>query len=273
MAWLFATALVVGVWAACGGGGGGGGGVTPGAPVVSLSPTSLTFSSQKVGTSSPAQNVTLTNTGTSILSITSIGLTGTNSGDFAQTNTCASSVISGGNCSINATFTPTAAGSRSASISITDNASGSPQTVNLSGTGVAGPTVSLSPTSLFFQANVDTISSPKIVALSNNGPGALNIASIAIGPSYTNFFAQTNNCGSSVASGTNCSINVTFTPQAYGGVSTSLEITDNASGSPQTVNLTGDGAMPVTPPGVYQITVNGVSGSDFHSVSTSVTVQ
>jgi hypothetical protein len=132
----FATALlVVGIWTACGGGGASG---PPLAPIVSLSTNSLTFSSLYVGATSPAQSVTLTNTGTATLSISSMGLTGTNSGDFSQTNTCGSSVVAGANCSINVTFTPTAAGTRSASVSIADNASGSPQTISLSATGLSG---------------------------------------------------------------------------------------------------------------------------------------
>jgi hypothetical protein len=136
---LFATTLVVaGVWGACGGGSGGG--VGPG-PIlgtsVSLSPTSLTFSSQQTGTTSAAQSVTLTNTGAATLTITNLSLTGTNPGDFAQTNTCGSSVAVGANCSISVKFTPTAAGARNASVSINDNTSTSPQTVTLSGTGTA----------------------------------------------------------------------------------------------------------------------------------------
>jgi hypothetical protein len=134
---LATTLLVVGVWVACGGGSGGGGTPAPTPqPAVSLSPASLIFGAEITGTSSAAQSVTLTNTGNAALSITSVGLTGANSGDFSQTNTC-SSVTAGANCSISVTFTPTAAGSRNASVSITDNATGSPQTVNLSGTGTA----------------------------------------------------------------------------------------------------------------------------------------
>jgi hypothetical protein len=91
-----------------------------------------------VGTTSAAQSVTLTNTGTATLNITGIGLAGTNSGDFSETSTCGSSVAAGANCSIGVTFAPTATGSRSASVFISDNASGSPQTISLSGTGVPG---------------------------------------------------------------------------------------------------------------------------------------
>ncbi len=75
-------------------------------PNLSLSSGSLTYANQNVGTTSAAQSVTLNNTGTAALTITSIGVTGTNAGDFAQTNTCGASVAAGGNCSISVTFTP-----------------------------------------------------------------------------------------------------------------------------------------------------------------------
>jgi hypothetical protein len=87
--------------------------------------------------SSAAQTVTLTNSGNSTLSITSLTLTGADAGDFAETaDTCGSSVAAGANCTIEMTFTPSAAGQRTATLNITDNAAGSPQTVSLSGTGL-----------------------------------------------------------------------------------------------------------------------------------------
>ena len=102
-------------------------------PAVSLSPTSLTFASQTVGTTSAAQTVTLKNTGTASLSISSIAA----SGNFAETTACPSSLPAGASCTISVTFTPTAAGTPTGSISITDNAAASPQAVSLSGTAVA----------------------------------------------------------------------------------------------------------------------------------------
>jgi hypothetical protein len=98
---------------------------------VSLSSTSLTFASQLVGSTSAAQTVTLNNTGNAALSVTSIVA----SGDYAQTNTCGTSVAAGANCTISVTFTPTATGTRTGAITITDNTSGSPHIVSLTGTG------------------------------------------------------------------------------------------------------------------------------------------
>ena len=136
---LFAAALLfVGIWVACGGGGGGGGGGNPPppAPVATLSSASLAFGQENMGTTSAVQGATLSNTGNASLSVSSIALGGTNPGDFAQTNNCGSSVAAGANCTINVTFTPSATGARSASLYISDNASGSPQAVALTGTGV-----------------------------------------------------------------------------------------------------------------------------------------
>lgn len=103
--------------------------------VVSLSSTSLTFPSQKVGTSSQPLTVTLTNTGTTAMNVMSISVGGKNSSDFVQTNNCGTSVSAGASCTITVTFTPTATGSRSALVNINDSGGGSPQKVSLSGTG------------------------------------------------------------------------------------------------------------------------------------------
>lgn len=137
--WLALTAvmMLVFVWAGCSGGSGGGTASTPPpAPAAAILPSGLTFSSQNQGTSSAAHSVTLSNSGNAGLSITAISVGGANSGDFQQTNNCGSNVAAGGSCSIGVTFTPTAMGSRLATLSIGDNATGSPQLVSLVGTGV-----------------------------------------------------------------------------------------------------------------------------------------
>jgi hypothetical protein len=102
--------------------------------LVSFSPTSLNFGSVQIGKSS-SHSVTLTNTGATSLTVKLIFITGTNAGDFSETNNCPLTVAAGGSCSITATFTPTATGSRTASISVSDTGGGSPQYVSLSGTG------------------------------------------------------------------------------------------------------------------------------------------
>ena len=162
------------------------------------------------------------------------------SAPYAQTNTCPASVAAGANCSINVTFTPTAAGSQPGTITVTDNTTGSPQTVALSGTGVAA-SVSFAPTTLTFgNQNLNTASAAQSVTLTNSGTAALNITSIVASAPY----AQTNTCGASVAAGANCSINVTFTPTAAGSQPGTITVTDDATGSPQTVTLSGTGIAP-----------------------------
>ena len=213
------------------------------APIVTLGASSVTFGNQIVGSSSSPQVVGLQNTGTATLTFTGAGITitGANAGDFSQTNTCGASVSAGANCSINVTFKPIATGARSASLSINDDATGSPQTVPLSGTGVA-PVVSLSPTSLSFGSQpVGTSGAAQNVTLTNSGNAALTITSIAINGANSGDFAETNTCGASVAASANCSISVTFKPTATGNRAASVTITDDATGSPQAVSLTGTG--------------------------------
>jgi hypothetical protein len=213
------------------------------AAVASLSPSSLTFASQAVGATSAAQTITLNNTGNSALSISSLALTGTNPNDFAQTNNCGAGVAAGANCTINVTFTPAATGTRSAAVTLTDNATGSPQSVSLTGTGTAA-VASLSPSSLTFASQaVGATSAAQTITLNNTGNSALSISSLALTGTNPNDFAQSKNCGSSVAAGANCTISVRFTPSASGSRTASLSITDNASGSPQTVSLSGTGAL------------------------------
>ena len=101
-------------------------------PAVSLSPTSLSFGSQNIGSTSAAQSITLSNTGSAMLSIANIAA----SGDYARGTTCGATLAAGANCSISVTFTPTAAGTRIGAITVTSDASGSPHSVSLSGTGL-----------------------------------------------------------------------------------------------------------------------------------------
>ena len=211
------------------------------APAVTLSATTVNFGNQGVGTSSAAQVIGLTNSGTATLNITSITITGANSGDFSQTNTCGISVAAGANCNINATFKPTATGARNASVSVADSAAGSPQTVALKGTGVT-PGVMLSSANVNFGKQLVTTSSAvQNVTLTNNGTATLNIAAIAVTGANSGDFSETNTCGTSVAVGANCAISATFKPTATGNRAASVTITDDAAGSPQAVALSGVG--------------------------------
>jgi hypothetical protein len=261
---LALSVILAAAWqVACGGGPGGTNTLPAAAPAASIAPGSLAFGNQTINTTSAAQTVTLTNTGNAALSIVGITVTGTNAADFVQTNACGSSVAAGASCTIGVTFTPPATGARAGTLTITDNngTAGSTQTVSLGGTGtsVPAPAVSLSPLSLAFgNQTVNTTSTALTLTLSNTGNAALSITSLALTGTNASDFAQANTCGSSLAAGADCTIAVMFTPSVSGTRAASLSIADNASGSPQSVPLSGAGthdvilswAASTTPPAV-----------------------
>ncbi len=219
-------------------------------PIASLSPSSLSFPNQNVGTtSSPPQTVTLTDIGQDPLTVSSVTVTGMNAGDFKESDNCVGTVQPSASCTISVTFAPTAPLARAASLSVADNAAGTPQTVALTGTGV-GPTASVSPASVGFGGQiVNTTSSAQTITLSNTGNASLTISAIGVsGPNAGDFAIATSGttCSTStaVAAGSNCTVAVTFTPAASGSRAATLIFTDNnnnASGSVQNVPLEGTG--------------------------------
>jgi hypothetical protein len=212
----------------------------PATVVVTATPTSETFAAQTIGTTSAAKVVTVKNTGTGSTPITISPA----SGDYAQTNTCGTTLgPSPASCTISVTFTPEAAGTRTGSISITDNATNSPQAVSLTGTGKAGTVVvTATPTTETFTSQaIGTTSVAKVVTVKNTGTASTPITISASGD-----FAQTNTCGNTLgASPASCTISVTFTPEAAGTLTGSISITDTATNSPQMVKLTGTGTASV----------------------------
>ena len=245
---------------------------------VSFNPTSIAFGSLPVGTTSAATTVTLTNTGLATLNISNIGFTGQNPAQFSQTNTCGATVAAGGTCTISVTFTPTAVRALSASLSVTDNATGSPQGVALTGTGTAAPVVRLSPSTLSFGTtqSVDTTSSPQVIHLTNTGNGALTITSIGITGAGANQYGQNNTCGTMPATlnaGVSCSISVTYSPTASGAAgAASVSVADNASGSPHTVTLSGTATAPAVTPSPSSISF-GNQPLGTTSAASAVTLQ
>ncbi len=221
--------------------GGGGASNTP-QPSAQVSPSSLTFGSQNQGSTSGSQLVTLSNTGNAALTITSIAA----STNFGQSNTCAGSIATSGSCTINVTFSPTATGPLTGTLTITDNSSGlagSTQTVSLSGTGTA-PLVGLSTPDLSFANQLISITSaPQTETVTNTGTGNLTFSTVTIGGTNPSDFAvSADTCPAATVMPNNaCTVSVTFTPSATGGRSASLNFADNASGSPQTVSLAGTG--------------------------------
>lgn len=213
---------------------------------VSLSSNTLTFGDQIVGTPSLAQSVTFNNTGSLPVAITGIQATG----DFAQTNDCGANLAAGASCTINVVFTPTAGGARSGSVTISDNAPGTPHVVNLSGAGVGGSLgLSLSATSLSFDSlRVGATSPVKEVKVTNTSTSATEL-SITVSAGY----AQTNDCPASLAPGASCTISVTFSPTVVGSQAGALTINTSAAGGPFTVSLSGIGLNGPGPDGLYRL--------------------
>ena len=226
------------------------------APAVTLSTSTLAFGSVLVGTTTPAQSVVLTNIGGAPLNLTITSIVA--SGDFAQTNNCAGSVAPTASCTVNVSFTPTAPGNRTGALTLTDNASNSPQTVTLSGTGL-GATASLSASTLVFSTSqlVGTTSSAQQVTLQNAGNQALGITSISLTGADSGDFSLSQNCGNSLGANASCQISVTFTPTARGARTATVSLVDNVSDSPQSISLSGTGIAPVANLSPSSLTFSG----------------
>jgi hypothetical protein len=200
-----------------------------------------------VGLTSSAQGITLNNTGNSILTVSSLAFSGTNATEFAETDNCGGSVAAGASCTINVTFSPTATGTRTGTLSITDNATSpaSPQIVTLTGTAIpAAPIVSLSSTGVGFPNQfLNSTSAPQAVTLHNAGAAILNLLTVALAGANSGDFAiasgTTCTNGASVAPNASCVIQLTFTPTGLGTRSATVGITDNAADSPETISLSG----------------------------------
>jgi hypothetical protein len=221
-----------------------------GSPGVALAPSSLAFGDQAVGTTSASRTVTVTNSGNAVLAVTGLTIAGS---DFTvASDTClGKAVASGASCTVDVTFTPQAGGSRSSSLQIADNASGSPQTVSLSGNGVAPTTITLSATSVDFGNTRAGATATKTVTVTNTGTNALQVSpaiATGFGPTANvtgmnagDFGVQSTTCNSSVAAGGTCTVTLAFKPTATGARSASFAFTSNATGSPHSVALTGTG--------------------------------
>ncbi len=209
-------------------------------PVVS--PTQLNFPSQPVGTTSAPYSVQISNWSTSTMTLSSVATTG----PFNQTNSCPAKIGQhNAGCTVNVTFTPTASGPQTGTLTVTDTGAGSPQVIELSGTGSQ---VTLSPALLQFAAvQISATGSAKTMTstLNNASSNALNISSIVASGDYS----QTNTCGTSVGAGSSCTITASFAPTATGVRYGTVTINDSDGSSPQVLNLTGVGKNWVIAPG------------------------
>ena len=212
---------------------------------VSFSPQSLTFSPQVIQTKSAPQMVTLTNQGSTALTISSIALSGTGATDFLEQNNCGSSVPPNGTCTITVAFAPKTQGAVSAMV-VVNTPGGSPDFV-VSGTGNESK---LTPAWMNFGGvQVGQASAPQTATLTNVGKALLRIdmyEGIRLVGSGSKDFTATNNCGFMLKPGASCSITVTFTPKVQGTVSAQVQVNDNGTGQfavYQYVTLAGTGTQ------------------------------
>jgi hypothetical protein len=215
-----------------------------GAPMVTLSPTSVGYGNQNVGTTSSPQTFTLSNGQSTGLTGIGISFTGANASDFAETDTCGTSIVANASCTINVTFAPGAAGSRGGTLTVNDSAG--TQTSSLSGTGVGS--VTLTPTSFNFGSQNDgTTSSAQTFTLTNNTASTVTSPNISFTGTNSTDFVQTNSCPTSLVVNASCTISVTFTPGAAGSRSGTLTVTDSAGTQTSALSGTGVGSVTLTP--------------------------
>jgi len=204
----------------------------------------LAFSSAAIGQSAPPQSFTLENTSRVSLLVSKVALSGTNASEFSETDNCAGNTLTlAQTCTVNVTFTPSTSGTATATVSMTDNANNSPQTVNLAGALTA---VALSAASVTFPAQlVSTLSPSQTVTLTNVSVStSITVFNLKLSGLDPGDFAESDNCVSSspIPPGGSCKITLTFTPTAQGNRTAILSINDNSAG-PQTVNIVGTGTV------------------------------
>jgi hypothetical protein len=209
-------------------------------PSLALSPQQVNFGNQPLLSTSNAVTITLTNPGSSALTINRIS----SGGDFQQTNTCGTSVAGGGGtCTIQITFTPTSLGLQTQEITITDSVGGgTTQAITLTGNGVlTGGSLLFVPSKLTFAAwPINTTSPAQTALLINNGNQPVTITNISSANQVTststiNGFTETNNCGTnfptvpaSLNVGQSCTVAVSFTPTTTGSIAGSIQVSSNA---------------------------------------------
>jgi hypothetical protein len=221
-----------------------------------LTPTTEAFNPETVNVASGPRIITLANTGGVAMTISSYTFTGANPADFTQTHTCGATLNGGATCTISVIFKPAAIGAKSATLSVVT--SGGTVTAALTGSGLAAAAVAaLSPTSLTFASQtVGTASVAKSFTLSNTGGSSLTISSYAFTGTNAGDFSQTHNCGTTLAAGASCIINIAFKPTAAGTRLATLSVATTAGTVSRSLSGTGVAAAAVKPKVTLSSTFN-----------------
>ena len=191
-----------------------------------------------VGTAASPARVTVTNTGDGPLTLRGVAISGPAAAEYSQVNTCRAGLPVGASCTLTVNFTPRAYGTRSATLTLFDDAAGGSQSIALRGLGTA-PRPFLSTGFLNFGGDsIGSASAPQTVVLFNAGNGPLSIRSISLTAGAAEF-RMSSSCGSTLGAGASCIITVTFVPSAGGLRSGVVTISDNAG--TQRISLSGVG--------------------------------
>ncbi len=216
-------------------------------PSLAIAPMSAAFGTNTMGIASSAVPITIANSGTSTIQISSVTLTGTGAADFSAPNNCVPVVAAGKSCTISVSFNPTQTGTRSATLQISDSAPQSPQMIAVTGSAVQAQ-MTVTPTTGTFASQLSgTASAPTSFTVTNTAasPAMLSVTSASVGNS-PDFQISSNGCAAPVAAGGTCKVSVVFDPSATGATparSGSLVIASNAGANPQiTIPLTGSAA-------------------------------
>jgi hypothetical protein len=215
---------------------------TGGSGPLTVSPSSLAFPTTKAGATSAAKTVTVKNTNTAAITVSSVGFTGANPGDFLiSSSTCGSSIPASASCQIKVAFAPSTTGARSAALTLTDSATNSPQSVSLTGTATVA--VKLTPATIpFAKTVVGQTSVAKTATFKNLLKTSVTLGGISVtGTNAGDFTIASTTCGGSVAALSSCTISLTFTPSATGVRNATLQVLSNAIPSPLTSALAGTG--------------------------------
>jgi hypothetical protein len=196
-------------------------------PTDGLSPATLAFAATVVGQASGAQVVTLTNSGD--MPLTSIA--SSVSGPFQVSSNCTTQLVGHASCSMSVVFDPSAAGTQTGTLTISDALR--TQMVTLSGTGLQPPVISLNPTSLIFATEpVGAASSPATLTVSNTGGAPMaNVGFQITGTSAASFSTGSTTCGAMLNSGNSCAVQIVFTPAVSGGNTATLTVSSSTLGA------------------------------------------
>jgi len=229
-----------------------------------LTLSTLVFPARLVGTTSSAQQVSITNPGENAVQVTGIQTTG----DFAHFSECVGTLAAGESCAISVTFTPSDAGTRNGQVQISTNVFIEPRVVTLTGEGVGtAPVAEFSAASLAFGSQaIGSVSAPRTVVLSNSGNEYLAVDGFSIATG----FAYSHDCPAELAPSQSCEVAVTFSPQAEQSYAGNLVLSSNAPGAPAAVALGGQGSAL---PSEYAVSTSVAAGEGSISPSSQQVVE